>query len=141
MQKISDFFVYQSGINFFPFVELSINEKKLNALIDSGCSISILSEKFFIENIGAFEVLKEELITSFLNLDTKVDYTAYSKIKINQSEFSDVYVSVVNFDALHNILSISEKDVENFNFVLGANFLFQNGIVLDFSGKAMFHNV
>lgn len=97
-----------------PIIQVQINNKTFNALLDSGTSISIISNK-------AFQKLPPSQITNKPNPQVKITTLSGDEIQINSSAL--LSVSLANTLFKHNFLCTQTNFGRDYDLILGFDFL------------------
>ena len=119
--------------NYHPFVEVIVEDKICNWLIDTGASKSVVDRAFYEKKLRRkMKVIKQD--TTGLHSTVAESYTGtIKKLKIGSAKINDYTIAGV--DLSHVNSSYRKMDIEAIAGILGSDILLKQKAVIDY-GKS-----
>lgn len=116
----------------FAFINGALNRKKVRLVIDSGSEINLIEKNLFRGRNDLLNYGKPVFVRGFSNLRKRVATAKVKNLKINNIETKNTAFALTNMSVFHVKGSVA------FNGILGAEFLSQYKVAINYRQKKMY---
>lgn len=137
LRRVNLFFEKVDEKGVFIYVKVRIGSQKLWGLIDTGASRSMISDSISDKLKIPITYLQEN-DKKVSGVSGSVDAVGLQNITqwyVGKHKMSKLTVGVMQFDYLHD--TCKEHKIKIFDMIIGADFLKERQVILDFKNKSM----
>lgn len=127
--------VFETAISNHIFIPIFINDKKLNALIDTGATTSCICIE--LARFLKLNLIHNEEMAMGINENTMIRFDVnIPEINFNNKfSFENIGCAALNFEYINKALI--EKEIQPIQFILGADFLIKNNAIIDYPERKL----